>query len=85
MYEKAVYKPENLGHYGLASKCYTHFTSPIRRFPDTTVHNLLRKYIFNEPNDKELNRLIEYWDENLPALCDHASEKKEILLTVKGM
>ena len=74
--KKAVYKPENLGHYGLASKCYTHFTSPIRRFPDTTVHNLLRKYIFNEPNDKELNRLIEYWDENLPALCDHESEKE---------
>ena len=74
--KKAVYKPENLGHYGLASKCYTHFTSPIRRFPDTTVHNLLRKYIFNEPNDKELNRLIEYWKENLPALCDHASEKE---------
>ena len=74
--KKAVYKPENLGHYGLASKCYTHFTSPIRRFPDTTVHNLLRKYIFNEPNDKELNRLIEYWEEKLPALCDHASEKE---------
>ena len=74
--KKAVYKPENLGHYGLASKCYTHFTSPIRRFPDTTIHNLLRKYIFNEPNDKELNRLIEYWEENLPALCDHASEKE---------
>ena len=74
--KKAVYKPENLGHYGLASKCYTHFTSPIRRFPDTTVHNLLRKYIFNEPNDKELNRLIEYWEENLPSLCDHASEKE---------
>lgn len=74
--KKAVYKPENLGHYGLASKCYTHFTSPIRRFPDTTVHNLLRKYIFNEPNDKELNRLIKYWEENLPALCDHASEKE---------
>ena len=74
--KKAVYKTENLGHYGLASKCYTHFTSPIRRFPDTTVHNLLRKYIFNEPNDKELNRLIEYWEENLPALCDHASEKE---------
>ena len=74
--KKAVYKPENLGHYGLASKCYTHFTSPIRRFPDTTVHNLLRKYIFNAPNDKELNRLIEYWEENLPALCDHASEKE---------
>ena len=44
---KAEYKDQNLGHYGLGSKCYTHFTSPIRRFPDTTVHNLLRKYVFN--------------------------------------
>ena len=74
--KKAVYKPENVGHYGLASKCYTHFTSPIRRFPDTTVHNLLRKYIFNEPSDKELSRLISYYNDNLPALCDHASEKE---------
>lgn len=74
--KKAVYKPENVGHYGLASKCYTHFTSPIRRFPDTTVHNLLRKYIFNEPSDKELSRLISYYNEILPALCDHASEKE---------
>lgn len=74
--KKAVYKPENVGHYGLASKCYTHFTSPIRRFPDTTVHNLLRKYIFNEPSDKELSRLISYWEQNLPSLCDHASEKE---------
>ena len=74
--KKAVYKEENVGHYGLASKCYTHFTSPIRRFPDTTVHNLLRKYIFNKPSDKELSRLISYWEENLPALCEHASEKE---------
>jgi ribonuclease R len=74
--KKAVYKPENVGHYGLASKCYTHFTSPIRRFPDTTVHNLLRKYIFNEPSDKELSKLISYWNENLLPLCDHASEKE---------
>ena len=74
--KKAEYKPENLGHYGLASKCYTHFTSPIRRFPDTTVHNLLRKYLFNKPSDKELKKLISYWNENLPALCEHASEKE---------
>lgn len=74
--KKAVYKEENLGHYGLGSKCYTHFTSPIRRFPDTTVHNLLRKYIFNKPSEKELNKLIDYWKDNLPALCMHVSEKE---------
>ncbi|MBP3635335.1 MAG: ribonuclease R [Bacilli bacterium] len=74
--KKAIYKPENIGHYGLASKCYTHFTSPIRRFPDTTVHNLLRKYIFNEPSDKELSKLISYYNEILPELCNHSSEKE---------
>ena len=72
--KKAEYKPENVGHYGLASKCYTHFTSPIRRFPDTTVHNLLRKYLFNKPSDKELNKLITYYSMYLPPLCEHASE-----------
>ena len=72
--KKAVYKPENVGHYGLASRCYTHFTSPIRRFPDTTVHNLLRKYLFNKPTEKELNKLITHYSTYLPELCDHASE-----------
>ena len=73
---KAEYKDQNLGHYGLGSKCYTHFTSPIRRFPDTTVHNLLRKYIFNEPEPKELNKLIDYYKDVLPEIALHSSEKE---------
>ena len=71
--QKAVYQPENIGHFGLASKIYTHFTSPIRRFPDTTVHRLLRTYLFeNDQSDKTIN----YFKEYLPLLTEHASQKE---------
>lgn len=71
--QKAVYKPENLGHYGLASKCYTHFTSPIRRYPDTTVHRLLRTYLFNNDLSSET---ISHWESKLPTVADIASSRE---------
>ena len=74
--QKAEYRSENLGHYGLASRCYTHFTSPIRRFPDTTLHTLLRKYLFNEPTPNELNKLIDEYEAKLPEICAHSSLKE---------
>ena len=71
--QKAVYRPENLGHYGLASSCYTHFTSPIRRYPDTTVHRLLRTYLFEKHLDMST---IRKWEEKLVYISEHSSDRE---------
>ncbi len=71
--QKAVYDTNNIGHFGLASKIYTHFTSPIRRYPDTTVHRLLRTYLFQNKID---NETIKYYETNLPFLAEHCSYKE---------
>ena len=71
--QKAVYKPENLGHYGLASNCYTHFTSPIRRYPDTTVHRLLHTYLFDGKMDMAT---IRKWEDKLVYIADHSSARE---------
>ena len=71
--KKAVYRPENLGHYGLASPCYTHFTSPIRRYPDTTVHRLLRTYLFQGKADMGT---IKKWEQKLVYITEHSSDRE---------
>ena len=61
--KKAAYSPENIGHFGLALKKYTHFTSPIRRYPDIIAHRQLDTYVLgnndghNENNFKYYNNL----------------------------
>lgn len=72
---KAVYSEENIGHFGLASRCYTHFTSPIRRYPDLIVHRLLRKYILENDNMLEQND-INNLNHKIHTLANMCSEKE---------
>ena len=73
MMPKAIYSEENIGHFGLASASYTHFTSPIRRYPDLLVHRLLRKYIFNGQVDaNEFDALTQ----EIANIAIHASKKE---------
>ena len=66
---KAKYSTHNIGHYGLAFKHYTHFTSPIRRYPDLMVHRLLEKYILRGKGESLPRNVLE-------DMCIHCSERE---------
>ncbi len=71
--QKAIYSQNNLGHFGLAFTHYTHFTSPIRRYPDLIVHRLLRTYLFQgDVSEKTVRR----YDKRLPDIARHTSERE---------
>ncbi len=71
--KKAIYSTTNIGHFGLALNNYTHFTSPIRRFPDLTVHRLLRTYLFEKRIDMET---INYNQKYLIDVATNSSERE---------
>ena len=68
--QKACYSTHNIGHYGLGFDYYTHFTSPIRRYPDTMVHRLLTKYL------DEHGRTVS--EKKYEALCEHCSAMEQL-------
>jgi len=68
--KQAKYDPASLGHFGLSTEFYTHFTSPIRRYPDLIVHRLIRTYLIEGKVDEETRSK---WAESLPNIAEHAS------------
>ena len=71
---QACYSTGNEGHFGIASLCYTHFTSPIRRYPDLIVHRLIRQALFETPDDKARERQAAFLDK----ACAHCSETEQV-------
>jgi len=71
--QQAKYYPESIGHFGLSTDFYTHFTSPIRRYPDLIVHRLIRTYLINKDTSKET---VAQWSMAMDEIADHTSERE---------
>lgn len=78
--QKARYDEQCLGHFGLADDYYTHFTSPIRRYPDLLVHRLIRTYLFEKKID---NETIQHYQQLIPILAEQTSNYERRAITIE--
>lgn len=78
--QKARYDEQCLGHFGLADEFYTHFTSPIRRYPDLIVHRMIRRFIFENTVDK---KTIRYYQELMPEIAEQTSYREREAIDIE--
>ncbi|MDD3840134.1 MAG: ribonuclease R [Clostridia bacterium] len=89
--KRARYNAENLGHFGLAAKFYTHFTSPIRRYPDLVIHRIIKQMNGNKLNERRINILkdkvqdIAYKSSQRERLAEEAERETEDLKKAEYM
>ncbi len=81
--QKAKYDEKPIGHFGLASPYYSHFTSPIRRYPDLLLHRMIREFMLKPLSEQELNDKKKYFADKLPDYSEQTSENERTAITME--